>query len=73
MFSFTRQQVKTISLIFNYSFSFHPSATQLNVQSDILKLTNQLNKNGIIDDKTKKNLQNIDKGIQQLILNYKEK
>jgi|TARA_B110000438_G_scaffold299293_1_gene349186 hypothetical protein len=62
--SLSREQDKKISNFLS---------TQLNVQSDILKLTNQLNKNGIIDDKTKKNLQNIDKGIQQLILNYKEK
>ncbi len=62
--SYSREQDKKISNFLS---------TQLNVQSDILKLTNQLNKNGILDDKTKKNLQNIDKSIQQLTLNLKKK
>jgi len=48
-------------------------STQLNVQSDILKLTNELTKNGLIDTKTKKYLENIDKGIQKLSSNLKNK
>ena len=44
-----------------------------NIQSDILKLTNELSKNGIIDNKTKKYFENIDKGIQKLISNSKKK
>ena len=48
-------------------------STQLNIQSDILKLTNELSKNGIIDNKTKKYFENIDKGIQKLISNSKKK
>jgi len=48
-------------------------STQLNVQSDILKLTNELTKNGLIDTKTKKYLENIDKGIQKLTSNLKNK
>ena len=49
-------------------------STQLNTQSSILQLMNQLNDNGIIDEKTKKYLNNIDKGIQNLnSLNKKNK
>ena len=49
-------------------------STQLNTQSSILQLMNQLNDNGIIDEKTKKYLNNIDKGIQNLnLLNKKNK
>ena len=48
-------------------------STQINIQSDILKLTNELSKNGIIDNKTKKYFENIDKGIQKLISNSKKK
>tara|TARA_B100000029_G_scaffold272879_1_gene267668 strand:- start:2597 stop:3646 length:1050 start_codon:yes stop_codon:yes gene_type:complete len=48
-------------------------STQLNVQSDILKLTNELTKNGLIDTKTKKYLENIDKGIQKLTSSLKNK
>jgi len=42
-------------------------STQLNTQSIILQISNQLSKEGIIDSKTKKYLENIDKGIQKLI------
>ena len=48
-------------------------STQLNVQSEILKLTNELSKDGLIDTKTRKYLENIDKGIQKLISNSKKK
>ena len=46
-------------------------SSQLNNQSNILELTNQLKSEGVLDAKTKKNFENIDKGIQQLILHYK--
>ena len=36
-----------------------------------MELTNQLKSEGVLDAKTKKNFENIDKGIQQLILHYK--
>ena len=42
-------------------------STQLNSQSNILQLTNQLSQEGVLDAKTKKYFENIDKGIQQLI------
>ena len=42
-------------------------STQLNTQTSMLQLTDQLNKEGLIDSQTKKYLQNIDKGIQQLL------
>ncbi len=42
-------------------------STQLNSQSNILQLTNQLSPEGVLDAKTKKYFENIDKGIQQLI------
>tara|TARA_Y100000588_G_C14213220_1_gene907608 strand:- start:331 stop:1374 length:1044 start_codon:yes stop_codon:yes gene_type:complete len=48
-------------------------STQLNTQSSMLQLTNQLTKDGIIDSQTKKYLENIDKGIQKLIENIKNK
>jgi len=48
-------------------------STQLNTQSNMLQLTNELTKEGIIDAKTKKYFQNIDKGIQTLISNSKKK
>jgi hypothetical protein len=48
-------------------------STQLNTQSNILQLTNQLNKEGLIDKKTKKNFENIDKGIQKLLSQSKKK
>ena len=42
-------------------------STQLNAQSSMLQLSDQLSKEGIIDSKTKKYFENIDKGIQKLI------
>ena len=48
-------------------------STQLNVQSSMLQLTNQLNQEGIIDKKTKQSFQNIDKGIQQILANSEKK
>ena len=48
-------------------------STQLNIQSNILNLTNELNKDGIIDKKSKKYFENIDKGIQKLISNLNKK
>ncbi len=48
-------------------------STQLNTQSTILQLTNQLNKEGLIDKKSKKYFENIDKGIQQLLSKSKKK
>ena len=47
-------------------------SSQLNNQSNILELTSQLKKDGVLDAKTKKNFENMDKGIQQLILHYKK-
>jgi len=48
-------------------------STQLNSQSSMLQLSNQLSKEGIIDSKTKKYFENIDKGIQKLITANKKK
>ena len=48
-------------------------STQLNAQSSMLQLSNQLRKEGIIDSKTKKYFENIDKGIQKLITANKKK
>jgi len=48
-------------------------STQLNTQSNMLQLMSQLNEEGLIDVKTKKYFENIDKGIQQLITNSKNK
>ena len=48
-------------------------STQLNTQSNMLQLSNKLNKDGIIDSKTKKYLENIDKGVQQLLTSKKKK
>ena len=48
-------------------------STQLNAQSSMLQLSNQLSKEGIIDSKTKKYFENIDKGIQKLITANKKK
>jgi len=48
-------------------------STQLNSQSNMLQLTNQLSQEGLIDKKTKKYFENIDKGIQQLLSNSKKK
>ena len=47
-------------------------STQLNTQSSIMQLSDQLSKDGIIDSTTKKNIQNIEKGIKELI-SYKKK
>jgi len=48
-------------------------STQLNTQTSMLQLTNQLSQEGLIDQKTKKNFENIDKGIQQLLSQFKKK
>ena len=48
-------------------------STQLNAQSNMLQLTNQLNQEGLIDKQTKKYFANIDKGIQQLLSISKKK
>ena len=48
-------------------------STQLNTQSSMLQLTNQLSQEGLIDKQTKKYFENIDKGIQQLLLQSKQK
>ena len=67
------KQIQKQSLIMDKQLSNFLS-TQLNTQSSILQLMNQLNDNGIIDEKTKKYLNNIDKGIQNLnSLNKKNK
>ena len=47
-------------------------STQLNTQSSMLQLTNQLTENGLIDKKTKKIFENLDKGIKQLISKNKK-
>ena len=48
-------------------------STQLNSQSNILQLTTQLAQDGVLDAKTKKYFENIDKGIQQLIASNSKK
>ena len=48
-------------------------STQLNTQSNVLQLTSQLSQEGLIDKKTKKYFENIDKGIQQLLSTSKKK
>ena len=48
-------------------------STQLNSQSNMLQLTNQISQEGLIDKQTKKYFENIDKGIQQLLSNSKKK
>jgi len=48
-------------------------STQLNSQSNMLQLTNQISQEGLIDKQTKKYFENIDKGIQQLLTNSKKK
>ena len=48
-------------------------STQLNTQSSMLQLTSQLSKEGLIDEKTKQNFENIDKGIQQILLESQKK
>ena len=42
-------------------------STQLNIQTNMLQLTNQLSQDGLIDKQTKKYFENIDKGIQKLL------
>lgn len=46
--------------------------TQLNTQASMLQLTTQLSQEGIMDKQTKLHLQNIDKGIKQLITKFKK-
>ena len=48
-------------------------STQLNIQSNMLQLTEKLNKDGIIDKQTKKYFANIDNGIQKLISQSKKR
>ena len=48
-------------------------STQLNTQSSMLQLTNQLSKEGLIDKQTKKYFENIDKGIQKILSHSKKK
>jgi len=57
--NYSKQQEKKLSNFLS---------TQLNIQTTMLQLTSQLTKEGLIDKQTKKNFQNIDKGIQQLLL-----
>ena len=60
----TREQDKKLSNFLS---------TQLNSQSNILQLTTQLAQDGVLDAKTKKYFENIDKGIQKLIIINKKK
>ena len=46
-------------------------STQLNTQTNIHQLISLLREEGLIDKKTKKNFENIDKGIQQLLTKKK--
>lgn len=48
-------------------------STQLNTQSNMLQLTNQLSQEGVIDKNTKKYLENIEQGIRQLVSNSNKK
>ena len=48
-------------------------STQLNIQSTMLQLSTQLTEEGIIDPIIKKNIQNIDKGLQKLLVSKKIK
>jgi hypothetical protein len=48
-------------------------STQLNTQTSMLQLIDQLNKGSLIDTQTKKHLENIDKGIQQLLFRSENK
>ena len=48
-------------------------STQLNAQSNMLQLTNQLSQEGVIDKNTKKYLENIEQGIRQLVSNSNKK
>ena len=45
---------------------------QLNTQSSILRFTDQLSQEGLIDSKIKKNFDNIDKGIQHILSQLKK-
>jgi len=47
-------------------------STQLNTQASMLQLTTQLSQEGVMDKQTKIHLQNIDKGIRQLITKIKK-
>ena len=47
-------------------------STQLNTQSSIMQLSDKLSKDGVIDSNTKKNIQNIEKSIKELISYKKE-
>ena len=48
-------------------------STQLNTQSNMLQLTNQLSQEGVIDKNSKKYLENIEQGIRQLVSNSNKK
>ena len=48
-------------------------STQLNTQSDIVKFTNQLSKEGILDKESKKYFKNIDKNLQGFLSKLKNK
>ena len=62
--SYSREQEKKLSTFLS---------TQLNIQTTMLQLTSQLSQEGLIDKETKKYFENIDKGIQQLLLLSKNK
>ena len=47
-------------------------STQLNTQSSIMQLSDKLSKDGVIDSSTKKNIQNIEKNIKELISSNKK-
>ena len=47
-------------------------STQLNTQASMLQLTTQLSQEGVMDKQSKFHLQNIDKGIRQLITKLKK-
>ena len=48
-------------------------STQLNTQSNILNLTNKLSQDGLLDSKTIKNIESINKGIDQLSNSMRKK
>ena len=48
-------------------------STQLNTQTNMLNLTNKLSQDGLLDTKSKKNIESINKGIDQLINSIKKK
>ena len=62
--NYSKQQEKKLSNFLS---------TQLNIQTTMLQLTSQLSKEGLIDKQTKKYFENIDRGIQQLLLLSKNK